>query len=202
MNSNTALKIKSCGLTLALILLTACAGGSPKPVQDTRVADQRIQELNRAILALGDTVHPGEARRAARAALEYSRQLALEYDVTDSAIVHNMKVNMGLKQRGLCVDWTSDLMARLRQENFASLDLHWAIANYESAFRLEHSSVVISARGQALDHGLILDPWRHSGDLYWARATQDPGYSWKPQADIHALKRQHEDQARKRSIER
>ena len=202
MNPKTLARLKTCGLTLALLALTACAGGAPKPVQDTTVADQRIAELNRAILALGDAVHPGEARRAARAALEYSRHLAREYDVTDSALVHNMKVNMGLKQRGLCIDWTSDLMARLRQENFASLDLHWAIANYESTFRLEHSSVVISVRGESLDHGLILDPWRHSGDLYWARATQDPGYDWKPQADIHALKRQHEDRARKRSIER
>ena len=147
-------------------------------------------------------MHPGEARRAARTALEYSRQLAREYDVTDSAIVHNLKVNLGLKQRGLCIDWTSDLMARMRQQNFASLDLHWAIANYESAFRLEHSTVVISARGDPLERGLILDPWRHSGDLYWARATQDPGYVWKPQAEIHALKRQHEAEARNRSIER
>lgn len=202
MSSKNVTILKSCILALAWIMLAACAGGAPRPVQDTTVADQRVQELQRAILALGDAVHPGEARRAARTALEYSRQLAREYDVTDSAIVHNLKVNLGLKQRGLCIDWTSDLMARLRHEKFASLDLHWAIANYESAFRLEHSSVVISARGAPLDHGLILDPWRHSGDLYWALATQDPGYSWKPQDEIHALKRQHEDQARKRSIER
>lgn len=202
MNSKSVARLKSCGLTLLWLMLAACAGGAPKPVQDTAVADQRVQELNRAILSLGDEVHPGEARRAARTALEYSRQLAHEYDVTDSAIVHNLKVNLGLKQRGLCIDWTSDLMARLRQENFASLDLHWAIANYESAFRLEHSTVVISARGDPLDHGLILDPWRHSGDLYWARVTQDPGYNWKPQAEIHAMKRRHEDQARNRSIER
>ena len=202
MKSEAVARFKTCGLALLWLGLTGCAGGAPKPAQDIAVADQRIFELNRAILSLGNEVHPGEARRAARAALEYSRQLAREYDVTDSAIVHNLKVNLGLKQRGLCIDWTSDLMARLRQENFASLDLHWAIANYESAFSLEHSSVVISARGDPLEHGLILDPWRYSGDLYWALTTQDPGYQWKPQEEIHALKRQHELEARNRSIER
>jgi hypothetical protein len=189
-------------LSLLLLLLGGCAGSAPKPMHSLVVAEQRVGELQQAILALGDEIHPGEAQRAARAALEYSRQLAHEYRVTDSAIVHNIKVNLGLKQRGLCIDWTSDMMARLRQEKFASLDLHWAIANYESALRLEHSTVVISAHGDSLDQGLVLDPWRFSGDLYWARATQDPGYNWKPQGEIHALKRQHEYEARNRSLDR
>lgn len=202
MNSRVVANLKAGGLALLWLLLTACAANAPKPALQVGVADQHIDELNRAILSLGSEVHRGEARRAARTALEYSRQLAREYEVTDSALVHNIKVNLGLKERGLCIDWTSDLMARLRQENFSSLDLHWAIANYESAFRLEHSTVVISARGESLDRGLVLDPWRFSGDLYWAKATQDPGYYWKPQAEIHALKRQREVKARNRSLER
>ena len=144
------MKPRSCISILPLLLLAACAGNSPQPIHSLEVADQQVQALNNAILSLGDEVNPGEARRAARTALEYSRQLARDYEVTDSALVHNLKVNLGMKQRGLCIDWTSDLMARLRLENYTSLDLHWAIANYESAFSLEHSSVVISARGRTL----------------------------------------------------
>ena len=121
MNSREVTKLKAGGLALLWLLLTACAANLPKPATDIAVADQRIQELNRAILSLGDEVHPGEARRAARTALEYSRQLAREYEVTDSALVHNIKVNLGLKERGLCIDWTSDLMARLRQESCEGL---------------------------------------------------------------------------------
>ena len=116
--------------------------------------------------------------------------------------MHNIKVNLGFRDRGLCIDWTRDLLARLERENFVSLELHWAIANYESAFRLEHSTVVISARDHGIEQGLVLDPWRYSGNLYWARTTRDPGYRWKPQAEIHALKRRHEQQARNRSIDR
>ena len=202
MNLKAVLNSGALTLSLLLTLLAGCAGSGPQPPQSLQVAEQRVGALRRAILSLGDAIHPGEAQRAARAALEYSRQLAHEYQVTDSAIVHNIKVNLGLKQRGLCVDWTSDMMARLRQEEFTSLDLHWAIANYESALRLEHSTVVISARGDSLDQGLVLDPWRFSGDLYWAPATQDPGYYWKPQSEIHALKRQHEYEARNRSLDR
>jgi hypothetical protein len=144
-----------CALTSLLILLNGCASQSPRLEPHPAVAEQRIGELNRAILALGGDIDASEARRAARIAIEYSLQLAREYEVTDSAIVHNIKVNLGLKPRGLCVDWTRDLLTRLKQEKFHSLDLHWAVANYERAFRLEHSTVVVSARGESLEQGLV-----------------------------------------------
>ena len=179
-----------CAVTILLFLLNGCASNSPQLELPPQVAQQRITELNLAILGLGEDIDASEAQRAARIAIDYSRQLAREYEITDSAIVHNLKVNLGFKTRGLCVHWTSDLLARMQEEGFYSLDLHWAIANYENAFRLEHSTVVISARGDSLQQGLILDPWRNSGNLYWAPALQDPGYLWKPQAQIHALKRE------------
>ncbi|MDH3760156.1 MAG: hypothetical protein OEU50_04185 [Gammaproteobacteria bacterium] len=184
---------------LLLPVLNGCAVNNQHAELPPDIAKQRIGELQLAILALGDGVDAGESRRAARIAFEYSRQLAREYGVTDSAIVHNLKVNLGLRERGLCIDWTSDLLARLKQEGFYSLDLHWAIANYETTFRLEHSTVVISASGNSMYQGLILDPWRNSGDLYWAPALQDPGYVWKPQAEIHALKRRHREESKIRS---
>ena len=185
---------------ISIIALTGgCAVPASPPTASPVVADHRLDELNHAIRSLRDDIHPGEAQRAARTALEYSRQLAREYRASDSALLHNLKVNLGLRDRGLCVHWTRDLMARLRLEGFTSLDLHWGIANYESAFRLEHSSVIVSARGDTLEQGLVLDPWRFSGDLYWAPASQDPGYRWRSRAEIHALKKQHASNSRHRN---
>jgi hypothetical protein len=191
-----------CALTSLLILLNGCASQGPRLEPHPAIAEQRIGELNRAILALGDDIDASEARRAARIAIEYSLQLAREYEITDSALVHNIKVNLGLKPRGLCVDWTRDLITRLKQEKFHSLDLHWAIANYERAFRLEHSTVVISARGASLEQGLVLDPWRYSGELYWSPTLLDKDYSWKPQGEIYALKKQREVDASNRNFTR
>jgi len=191
MNPEPCLTRLLCACTVILLLLGGCAGQTPQLELPLEVEQQRLSDLNLAILALGDGVDAGEARRAAKIAIDYSRQLAREYEITGSALAHNIKVNLGIKQRGLCVDWTRDLLARMKQEEFHSLDLHWAIANYETLFRLEHSTLVISARGNSLHQGLILDPWRNSGHLYWASTLGDPGYQWKPQAEIHALKRQH-----------
>lgn len=182
---------------LALSLLASCAStqspGDPRP----EVEQRRISDLNRALLELDGEIDAGEAQRAARIAIEYTQQLALEYEITGSPIMHNLLVNLGAKPRGLCVDWTSDLLARLQQEHFYSFELHWGIANYENAFRLEHSTVIISARGDTLYRGLVLDPWRHSGELFWSPTLQDQEYEWRPQAEIHAIKRERKDDNQK-----
>jgi hypothetical protein len=41
--------------------------------------------------------------------------------------------------------------------------------------------VVITAAGQPFETGLVLDPWRNSGDLFWARVDRDV-YPWVPLA--------------------
>ena len=184
--------LTTCFLALVFLLIQGCATSSPPIDLPPTVEQQRKADLSFAIRSLSADIDPAEAHRAARVALDYTRQLAQQYQITDSPVMHNFLVNIGVKPRGLCVDWTSDLLARLQQERFYSLKLHWGIANYESAFRLEHSTVIISARSDSLDRGLVLDPWRYSGHLFWAPTLEDPAYSWHPQAEIHALKRQQE----------
>lgn len=174
---------------LVVLLLSACATTPPALEPNSANEAQRIAELNRDIIALDEHIDPLEARLAATIAIRYSRELAQQYQISGSALSHNMKVNLGLRDRGLCIHWTEDLLARLQQERFQSLDLHWAIANYESAFRLEHSTVIISAHNASLYQGLVLDPWRNSGDIYWSPTLEDERYPWRPKAEIMALKR-------------
>lgn len=187
-----------CMLALALAMTQGCATSNPQVDLPPTIEQQRIADLNLAIRSLGADIDPAEAQRAARIAIEYSLQLARQYEIEDSPLMHNFLVNIGVKSRGLCVDWTSDLLVRLQQEHFYSLKLHWGIANYEAAFRIEHSTVIVSARGNSLDQGLVLDPWRYSGYLFWSPTLEDPAYSWYPQAEIHALKRQHQTANAKR----
>ena len=190
MTTKLQTKLTPCVLALAFLLAQGCATSRPQTDLPPMVEQQRIADLNLAIRSLSDDIDPHEASLAARIAIEYTRQLAQEYEISGSPIAHNFLVNIGAKPRGLCVDWTSDLLTRLQQERFYSLQLHWGIANYENAFRLEHSTVIVSARGESLNQGLVLDPWRHGGRLFWAPTLEDPAYRWQPQAEIHALKRQ------------
>ncbi len=150
----------------------------------------KIAALTRAIAALGPQVDPEEAARAARIAVEYPRfTLAPQYQIVDPPLIHNMKVNMGYKPRGLCREWADDMQARLRQEGFRTLSLHRAIANADN-IRIEHSTVIVSAAGASMEEGIVLDPWREGGGiLYWSRVPQDDEYKWVERATVFEWKR-------------
>ena len=167
---------------LALVLLTACGGGPPPPA-----APEEVSRLAAAIAALGAEVDRAEARRAAEISYAHTHRLAQDYEITDPPVIHNTKVNMGLKPRGLCWHWAHDMEKRLRQERFATLDLHRAVANADSV-RLEHSTAIVSARGAGYDEGIVLDPWREGGRLTWVAVREDRDYDWEPRHEVVARK--------------
>lgn len=175
-------------LLLAAALITAGCAGLPTTITPADVVERThaIAELETAIAALHPSVSPREARAVAEVAIEYPLQLAREYELTTPPLWHNTLVNLGIKPRGLCIDWTRDLLVRLQTLRLRTLQLHWGVANYDAVFRIEHSTAIVSARRQPLERGIVLDPWRHSGQLFWARVTEDPAYRWRPLAAAHA----------------
>ncbi len=162
-------------------LLAACASAPPE------VSRSDIDMLAAEIKNLGADVDTAEAARAAEIAYTYSLQLREEYNVTDGPIVHNLKVNNGWRERGICVHWAEDVEARLNQEQFETLQIHRAIAE-GNEFRIDHSTAVISARGEDFDEGIVLDPWRKGGLLYWSPTLEDEKYFWEPRLTVLARK--------------
>ena len=158
---------------------TAASGNS----SDAQIYQERIKQLEQELTALSATVDKTEAQVAAATAVRESAVLAEEYRLVRPALTHNLLVVLGIKDRGLCYHWTEDLMQRLQTLDLKSLQLHWAVADRGSVLR-EHNSVVITALGQEFRMGIVLDPWRNSGNLYWARVTKD-SYPWKelPRSD-------------------
>ena len=138
--------------------------------------DGTSRALEKELAALAAGVNPGEARWVACRACESSQQLARQYGVIRPALFHNFLVNMGLKQRGLCYQWAEDLLAQLQTLALVTLQLHWGIAR-AGTYR-EHNCIVVTARGQPFDQGIVLDAWRHSGRVVWAHVSTDH-YPWK-----------------------
>ncbi|MEM1350872.1 MAG: hypothetical protein AAGF27_00930 [Pseudomonadota bacterium] len=163
------------GLLFGLVML---AVGACAPVPD-QIEPTEIAALSRGIRALDPTVDPREAERAAYLAYTYSLQLREDYRITTSPILHNVKVNNGLRERGICVHWAEDIEARLNEEDFQTLQIHRAIAE-GSEVRIDHSTAIISARGEGMNEGIVLDPWRRGGYLYWSPTLEDTRYFWEP----------------------
>jgi hypothetical protein len=173
-----------------LIVVTACAkanvyypgngsfNATTSGIQaDAQIYRQKVKQLEQVLLALSATVDKTEAMLVAETAVRESAVLAEEYQLVRPAVAHNLLVALGIKDRGLCYHWTQDLMKRLQALDLRSLQLHWGVAYRGSELR-EHNCVVVTAKGQRFFKGIVLDPWRNSGNLYWARVTKD-SYPWK-----------------------
>ncbi len=170
---------------LALALTAACA---TVPVAPPPPGNDEVAALTRALTDLGPDVDPAEAARMAEIALHYPRELAVRYGVTDPPLIHNTKVNMGLRPRGLCYQWADDIEARLRQEGFRTFDFHRAIANADNPILIDHSTVIVSRRGGSMVEGIVLDGWRDGGDLFWAPVPEDTRYTWVARHEVFAAK--------------
>lgn len=174
-------------LLIGALILSACTAPPP---QTSKSEAQNIAELTQSIRALGDHVDAAEAARAAAIAYRYTSQLAIEYEITDPPLVHNAKVNAGIKPRGLCWHWAEDMQNRLNAEAFETLDIHRAIANADNPFLIDHSTALISAKGDTMHEAIVLDPWRFGGILFWSPIAEDTRYAWHPQAKVLDQRRQ------------
>ena len=138
---------------------------------------ENVKRLEWELNALGADVDPIEARLVAEIAIRESAILAEEYQLVRPAVAHNLLIAIGVKNRGLCYQWAEDLMKRLEALELESFQLHWAVAYPGSNLR-EHNCVVISVAGQPFSKGILLDPWRHSGNLFWTPVFKD-SYPWE-----------------------
>jgi len=141
-------------------------------------SDQKesINGLRQEIVNLSPSVDPREASQAAYNAVVYPMHLSNKYNLVWPPSLQNIFVNSGIRERGLCYQWTSDMLSHMRAQNYKTIDFTWTISN--RATKHEHNSAVVVAKGQSWQKGILLDPWRNSGNLYWNKVTDDPKYKW------------------------
>lgn len=158
---------------LIACVLTGCSARLSRLKDGLEVS---IPPLAERLSALSPAVRHDEARQVARVALERSLKLAQTYRVVRPPLLHNALVNLGLKRRGLCHHWAADLFTELRSREFASLEIRWGIAR--AGTLREHNAIVITARGEAFEKGIVLDAWRRSGNVHWCEVAKD-SYPWE-----------------------
>lgn len=160
---------------LATLPLAAC-GTAPEKRALATPSD--VDALSQMVQAMGPDIVPEEAGRAAQVAFDYTRQLAIQYQITDPPLIHNTKVNLGFRPRGLCWHWAEDIERRLDAEGFETLEMHRAISEGRGV-RIDHSTAIIAAKGDPYGRGVVLDPWRRGGELFFAPVVEDTRYFWE-----------------------
>jgi hypothetical protein len=159
--------------SLCLLPLTGCLS---LPSPQTRNDAARLAS---AIASLSPHILPQEAELAASTAVAESRRLAQRYRTGSSPRLHNILVNTGLRERGLCWHYADDLRHALQSLRLRSLDVHEVVSR-EGSWLHEHNALVLTARGRDWSSGLLLDPWRSPGSLVWLPVREDTDHDWKP----------------------
>ena len=136
----------------------------------------RAEELAKQLAALSRRVDPNEAKLLAECAYATVARLRPEYRMFGTPIFNNFLVYHGWRKRGYCYHWTEDLLLALDKLNLKTLELHWADA-YRDTWQ-ENNCLVVTAKGQPFERGMILECWRHFGHLRWnlVPSDQDPYY--------------------------
>jgi hypothetical protein len=136
----------------------------------------KAEELANQLAALSGRVDPREATLVAQCAFSTVAQLRQEYRMFGTPIFNNFLVYHGWRKRGYCFQWTEDLLLALDTLKLKTLELHWGDA-YRDTWR-ENNCLVVTAKGQPFERGMILECWRHFGHLRWnlVPSDEDPYY--------------------------
>ena len=136
--------------------------------------ERSINDLSKALAALGPEVRPGEAELLSVTAHTTSRSLAREYRIVLNPEFQNFLINIGLRRRGYCAHFARDIGTRLKTLKLKTLVLHWGAAFAGTSG--EDNCLVVTARNQPFQDGIILDGWRRAGRLFWCAVREDHEY--------------------------
>jgi hypothetical protein len=164
---------------IAMFAVSSAALGTERERQNFEVPPKEVtqaEELTKQLAALSRRVDPNEAGLLAECAYDTVARLRQEYRMFGTPIFNNFLVYHGWRKRGYCYQWTEDLLLALDKLKLKTLELHWA-DTYRDTWR-ENNCLVVTAKGQSFDRGMILECWRHFGHLRWnlVPSDQDPYY--------------------------
>ena len=136
--------------------------------------EKSIEKLRDALVMLAPDVDPGEAELLSVTAHTASRSLAREYRLFLGPIVQNFLIQMGKRERGWCGHYARDIGECLKELKLKTLVLHWGEA--EPGTLDESNCLVVTARNQPFEDGIVLDAWRNAGRLFWCALKKDDLY--------------------------
>ena len=142
-----------------------------------RPEQKNIEKITVTLIGLGPKTDPAEARLIAETAVRTGAELARKYGVTMIPEFHNMLINVGMKDRGLCWQWTWDMAAALAPLKPRTFEYHWCVSDW--GLRFEHNTVVVTAVDQPYTEGVTLDPWVDSGRITCRKVAGDKLFKWE-----------------------
>jgi len=140
-----------------------------------------IEALSHLLGTLDSSISEEEALALSQDIFHKTESLTKEFEMTSPPQYHNFLVNIGLREKGLCYHWSDALYTYFTQKSYPSFEFHLMGANI-GEYWTEHNVLLVVAKGKPVEEGIIIDPWRESGRLYFSKVKEDTKYVWKHRA--------------------
>ncbi|PHS41866.1 MAG: hypothetical protein COB07_01960 [Sulfurovum sp.] len=154
---------------------------------ESSLSETKITQLSTLLQGLDKHIPQEEARQLSQDIFHKTQLLTKEFKLTSPPQYHNFLVNVGLREKGLCYHWSDALYLYLSHEKYVSFEFHLMGANI-GEYLYEHNVLVVVAKGARVEGGIIIDPWRDSGELYFSKVREDRKYQWKHRANRGCLR--------------
>jgi len=145
----------------------------------------QISHLKSSLVALNGTSPPdnavSEADAIAKEVIDALYALSQKWRIGNSAIISNMLINMGLKEKGFCYHYVANLRKTLMKRAWSEYEVRWGTA-WENTYR-ENNALVITAKNQPFEKGLAIDAWRTAGRPFWTSVKNDR-FPWVEEKDV------------------
>ena len=161
--------------------LSGCA------VSEPLVSQTKITQLSTLLQSLDKRIPQDEAMHLSQDIFHETQKLTKEFELTSPPLFHNSLVNIGIREKGLCYHWSDALYAHFSQKKYPHFEFHLVGANIGEYFS-EHNALVVVAKNGSIKNGILIDPWRDSGKLYFSRVVEDKKYQWKHREERGCLR--------------
>ncbi len=135
-------------------------------------------DLTLLLSSLNNKVDKKEAKTLSTEMFKQSQFLKESYHLVSPPLFQNFLVNIGLKEKGLCWQFAYDMLKHAKSLNLKSFDYYIGGANIGN-YWTEHTTLVVTCKGCNFNEGIVLDPWRNSGELFYSKVKNDPRYIWQ-----------------------
>jgi len=142
-----------------------------------QVSQTKMTQLSLLLQSLDSSITQKEAMHLSQDIFHKTQQLTKEFELISPPKFHNFLVTVGIREKGLCYHWSDALYAYLSQNKYANFEFHLVGANIGEYF-FEHNALVVVEKGGKVKEGIIIDPWRDSGKLYFSKVKDDLAYTW------------------------
>jgi hypothetical protein len=150
----------------------------PSSFQLSKSDSTKAEKLTDQLASLSPRVNREEAKLLAQCAFATVAKLRRQYRMFGTPIFNNFLIYHGIRKRGYCYQWSEDLLITLDNLKLKSLELHWGEAN-PGNWR-ENNCIVVTAKGQQFNRGIMLECWRHLGHLYFGPVVSAAANNFDP----------------------